>query len=789
MSDPADVSLENITTIIVSNGTLNATLSGGGGGNNEDTVNFIALAVALVALLGTVAQVLQQYYASAAGFANCGENVMGEWFKTARRIFRPTELRFEVQFEAPVIFVCPPDNTRGPVKGEPIQFVSGTTESLTATRSLSAEKEAQTSRESKVHTADNERATWVTLLSQLHTMEKESREWQELHYPKPTQSDTLDFGPKPKLRNPELEGHTLAVALQAKKRSWDNMPTDVKKPYATTTICHMLEIAAIMGIYWKEFDRSKDRYRAEGNGYILTGAQITDLGLMFTFQISGGSQFHANRVTPVDEVKELCFGTVSTIFRADKDSRRLGVLNEDPRDLGILQLGSMNEISESMVLIDCNTVTASYFRRQDTKHRHLFPVPFELLGMLCKNLHVRGTPFRMVPNPTPYHWDTKFFNLRKLVTEYHKRIQKLDLATKNVSGFNKFEGLADRVVRELQRNKNEERRRRTAERDLLEQKKELIEREKIQQRTANLQREGTDAASSGVDVNGAAAPWWKKVPLKLRNSKSSGRDVEKQAPATEPQSQTVTRTPTPTPQILTGEASKPMAAKGMKSRPGYTMDLLDALDDALKECDNYLLTQDPGLVRTVLREHFQEVLKLLNGDDEDDDHPEVHHSRSRSRHSRTHRGKKDDPNKPRKFRNFDEVDQAGPEDRQKKFMDIYFDQVMHEVKKLAASSRNKMTFYRRPSRQGTQDTIATPTSPRTPFLMPADVMSGDPSDAESDADGSQKDAKKDEPKAAAIWCVLIFRMLCWLTLHDFDKMDVQIPKSELLGSRLPVYIS
>ena len=39
-----------------------------------------------------------------------------------------------------------------------------------------------------------------------------------------------------------------------------------------------------------------------------------------------------------------------------------------------------------------------------------------------------------------------------------------------------------------------------------------------------------------------------------------------------------------------------------------------------------------------------------------------------------------------------------------------------------------------------------------------------------------------------IWCTLVFRMLVWLLLHDFDKHDVQVSKSELMGSRLPVYI-
>ena len=40
-----------------------------------------------------------------------------------------------------------------------------------------------------------------------------------------------------------------------------------------------------------------------------------------------------------------------------------------------------------------------------------------------------------------------------------------------------------------------------------------------------------------------------------------------------------------------------------------------------------------------------------------------------------------------------------------------------------------------------------------------------------------------------VWLALVFRMVCWLMLHDFSKQDVQIPKSELYGNRMPVYIT
>ena len=40
-----------------------------------------------------------------------------------------------------------------------------------------------------------------------------------------------------------------------------------------------------------------------------------------------------------------------------------------------------------------------------------------------------------------------------------------------------------------------------------------------------------------------------------------------------------------------------------------------------------------------------------------------------------------------------------------------------------------------------------------------------------------------------IWISLVFRMLCWLLLHDFDKADVKIVPSDLKGSRMPIFIS
>ena len=57
-------------------------------------------------------------------------------------------------------------------------------------------------------------------------------------------------------------------------------------------------------------------------------------------------------------------------------------------------------------------------------------------------------------------------------------------------------------------------------------------------------------------------------------------------------------------------------------------------------------------------------------------------------------------------------------------------------------------------------------------------------------DAKGKPLTKDEKDARnTIWISLIFRMLCWLLLHDFDKADVKIVPSDLMGSRMPIFIS
>ncbi|KAF5017607.1 hypothetical protein F66182_10433, partial [Fusarium sp. NRRL 66182] len=86
-----------------------------GDDNTELIVAIVALIISVLAFAVAILQALQQFFASATGFSYCSPEVIGKWSRFSRRQMRWKEFRFEVQFEAPVIFVARPENKKGPL--------------------------------------------------------------------------------------------------------------------------------------------------------------------------------------------------------------------------------------------------------------------------------------------------------------------------------------------------------------------------------------------------------------------------------------------------------------------------------------------------------------------------------------------------------------------------------------------------------------------------------------------------------------------------------------------------
>lgn len=274
-----------------------------------------------------------------------------------------------------------------------------------------------------------------------------------------------------------------------------------------------------------------------------------------------------------------------------------------------------------------------------------------------------------------------------------------------------------------------------------------------------------------------------------------------------------------------------------------------ALHDALDDADEILTrrrkiprnsppptptTEQPGLspkettlqkerrqkVQDVLRLHIQEVLRLLN---EPNEHyttqklvvPQWDRPRSRSHSPAMHRAR--DRSKIRA--NINDVDNAGPDDRQVELMRLYYKQIRRTVVEQATKTADRRASLTSPpgaprrvsnasSNSAQPPTAARASSPGaledelSTLFVPGRADGEVPSFGGNERAADQRSEKSDDEITTAertlvdepayhddIWCTLVFRMICWLMLHDFNKLDVQVPKSELLGSRMPVYVA
>ncbi|KAI1411597.1 hypothetical protein F5Y13DRAFT_200886 [Hypoxylon sp. FL1857] len=398
-----------------SNGTVGNT-----GMDSATLAGIISTAISFVALIVSSIQLLYQYYTNvslnALGARNCNERVMGPWAGLTRRRWRWTELRFEIIFESPILFVAPAFNLRGPISGRDIWYMDGSDKSYEDTRTPLPVDAGPLPKTTAVRHGVNVEATWVLLLRTLQSMERESGKWQD-----------VVLGADDHEKSPPFTMRTLAVAVQAQTLSWDFVP-NFKKPFATTTMCHIVEMAAMLGVHWTMWDSKADRYRAEGNGCMLLGSFNPEQGIVFTLVRHDKTVFQENRLIPHNSIKRYCFGFCSTFYFLDQyeyvpekgENRR-------PLDpiLPLLKLGSRQEITETLLDIGCSIQVAEYFLSEDAKVTHLFPVVFDVLGMLGKTISVEGYCYRMLPNPTIFRWDRRWFDTKRLLLVFKEHFSIL----------------------------------------------------------------------------------------------------------------------------------------------------------------------------------------------------------------------------------------------------------------------------------------------------------------------------------------------------------------------------
>ena len=337
-----------------------------------DGLSLAALIVALVALVNTVSQVLQQYVATADGYRRCNASVMGEWARFTRRRFKWRELRFETVFATPVIFLEVAYELRDVKSSNASITVLDGSEEMSQWPGMTINRD-----ETGLHTpswsifgllethhphrGDSElnnerdpgrlgqlfiRATSSLLASNMGLrtssfqslstkdrfarmdsdsnslqLENESVTWIPLLRSLHGYSSSLRLGGLSVFQDASSgslrHGRVLVPAVRLRKQSWDFMPSEVMKPYAVTTVRDLAVMVQLLGLQWTSFKPEEGIIRAEGPGIAVSSTEVRSLGTLVNFsktddRIENRRQFHGVVFSPMEGAAALGFGIINS---------------------------------------------------------------------------------------------------------------------------------------------------------------------------------------------------------------------------------------------------------------------------------------------------------------------------------------------------------------------------------------------------------------------------------------------------------------------------------------------
>ena len=239
----------------------------------SDNLAAAALAVALVALLTTVGQLLQQYFGTADGYRRCQSSVVGPWAKRTRLKFRWREFRFETLYTVPHITLARATWASSEIPTFPhdnyawiVGRASGEKDAENINLLVSGRAEAAA-----------DLVTWLAFLASIQWTHK------RMLFKLARVTETLDEKNDLALDMQENRKLTIPVVI-FEERSWDFMPPDVVKPYARINLGDLGVLARRLGMEWERFEPSDGGVlRASGNGYSLTSVLVRSVGIMVEF--------------------------------------------------------------------------------------------------------------------------------------------------------------------------------------------------------------------------------------------------------------------------------------------------------------------------------------------------------------------------------------------------------------------------------------------------------------------------------------------------------------------------
>lgn len=244
---------------------------------NDVTISTVALAVALVALITTVSQVVGQFLATADGYRRCQPSVMGRWAKMTRRRFRWSEMRFETIYTTPLfgLHLRLALSKEKDLHGNSVQHfqLDGSPYAMKVTYC-----------EPSPHRRGTMLASWVALIEALHANSRETLNQ--------FRNGTMESGNKVIVRTSDIEigsmhnpADYLIPDVTIQERSWDFVPPEVVRPLAVVSVSDVAIIARRLGMVWKQFDPLDGNLRAEGAGHTITSSDVRSMGMVLQISV------------------------------------------------------------------------------------------------------------------------------------------------------------------------------------------------------------------------------------------------------------------------------------------------------------------------------------------------------------------------------------------------------------------------------------------------------------------------------------------------------------------------
>lgn len=375
--------------------------------SEQDSTAIVAIIIALIAFFVTTAQLLQALFGTAVGYRHCQPSVMGGWATKTRRKWRWSEFRFETIFTTPNIRL---DNFSNNYERSGSVYITGDEKSRRETYCYGGY--LQTIQLAMSYDGSSDMADdlvgWFSLLMIIH-VSQESYFRQTVHSRSERTRSSLSFV--------DFRG-MVCPAVTFRTRSWDFMPPDIVRPFATSNVGDIIALSHRLGMRWKEVRPDDGVLRAEGNGQSITSTAVRGFGLLLQYTFDRAIVQNSKHV----------WDRVSTLTVPSQEADMLGFqIVSGSRGLDLLDFvfdhsAGFAPIGQAMSQLGVNREVRDMYSRFFQRSGRLDGFS-DLIGMVAPFLPLRGSSVVQIFSPYPQFHDSPT-NWWEGFVVYHARLLK-----------------------------------------------------------------------------------------------------------------------------------------------------------------------------------------------------------------------------------------------------------------------------------------------------------------------------------------------------------------------------